>query len=156
MNKNIVKEKTCAVTGHRYGFSYFNKDKLNEIFKDLISLGFDNFLIGMAIGFDSICFQTLENLRKTNKIKITACVPCIKQYAKFTEAQTKEYFRQIESADEVIILSREYQEGCMQKRNEFMVDNSSCLVAYLTRSSGGTYKTVKYATEQNKKIIYIK
>jgi uncharacterized phage-like protein YoqJ len=156
MNRNIVKEKTCAVTGHRYGFNEINREKLKNIFLDLISLGFDNFLIGMAIGFDTICFQTLENLRKEYKIKITACVPCIKQYAKFNKEQTEEYFRQIENSDEVIILSREYKDGCMQKRNEFMVDNSTSLVAYLTRYSGGTYKTVKYAIEQNKKVIYIK
>ena len=48
-----------------------------------------------------------------------------------------------------------YTPYCMQKRNVFMVDNCSVLIAYLREKKGGTFNTVKYATSKNKKIIYI-
>jgi hypothetical protein len=44
----------------------------------------------------------------------------------------------------------------MKKRNKFMVDNVELVFCYLTKSLGGTYYTVKYAIENDKKIIYFK
>ncbi|MBO7187351.1 MAG: DUF1273 family protein [Clostridia bacterium] len=153
----MIKEKTCAVTGHRFNLSGLNLDKLKNEFINLIGAGYENFLIGMAIGFDTVCFQTLEELKKTYpNIKIIACVPCVKQYARFNQKQKEEYFRQIKNCDDVKILSSEYTPTCMFKRNKYMVDNSSVLIAFLNKKSGGTYNTVKYAVEKGIKIIYVK
>ena len=41
----------------------------------------------------------------------------------------------------------------MLKRDRYMVDNSDIVVAYLTKSSGGTYYTVKYANEKGVKVV---
>ncbi len=39
------------------------------------------------------------------------------------------------------------------KRNEWIVDNSDVLIAYVTRDFGGAYKTLKYARRKKKKVI---
>ena len=151
----INKARTLAVTGHRVLYNDFNRKKLEETLKRSVECGFNTFLIGMAIGFDTICFQILEEIRKEKDIKIIACVPCLTQADRFTLEQKKEYERMLSVADEVKIISKEYTNRCMQKRNEFMVDNSSGLIAYLKRDYGGTANTVNYAIKNHVPIIQI-
>lgn len=147
--------KTCAVTGHRGLNNDFDSDKLVSVLKEVIADGYDCFLIGMALGFDTECFHALEKMRKTENIKLIACVPCEDQDKKFTEAQKKEYKRMISVADEVTILSRAYTGKCMLMRNKFMIDRCSALIAYLRRKTGGTFYTVNYAEKTGKRIIFL-
>ena len=49
----------------------------------------------MALGFDTVCFQILEEIRKEKDIKIIACVPCSTQAEKFSLEQKKEYDRML-------------------------------------------------------------
>jgi uncharacterized phage-like protein YoqJ len=58
-------------------------------------------------------------------------------------------------ADQKIVISEEYTAWCMQKRNQFMVDNSSVLISYLRENKGGTLNTVNYAKKKNIKIIEV-
>ncbi len=152
---NIDKNKTICVSGHRKISVPVDRDKLASIFNCYIDKGIDTFLVGMAIGFDTICFQVLEKLREKNNIKIIACIPCLEQDKMFSEAQKKEYKRMIKSADERIILSEKYTPYCMMKRNRFMVDNSSMVLAYLVENKGGTFATIKYAKEKKLEIVIL-
>ena len=153
---NFDKSKTCAFTGHRILPADFDVEKLEKAVYKAVNEGFNVFLVGMAIGFDSVCFRVLEGLRLTNDIKIVACIPCKDQAEYYNEKQKKEYDRMILSADEKIVLSEKYYNGCMRVRNEFMVDNSSKIIAFLKIPGGGTYSTVKYAIEKGIEIEYIK
>lgn len=151
----INRAKTCAITGHRVLEKGFNKEKVREIFIKLFQAGFDTFLIGMALGFDTECFKILEDLKKENKIFLIACVPCKTQSYRFTKEQKNEYDRMLSVADEVVLVSEEYSKTCMQKRNQYMVDNCSVLLAYLRRDFGGTKNTVNYAIKRQVQIIKI-
>ena len=146
--------RTVAVTGHRT-LENVNEGRLEEIFKVLIKKGYNRFLVGMAIGFDTLCFNILEKLREKHDIKIIACIPCLEQDKYFTETQKTEYARMVKSADEKRIFSEKYTSYCMHRRNCYMVDKSSVLVAYLRKSFGGTYNTVKYAEKQKRLIVNI-
>ncbi len=148
-------EKTCSFSGHRILSSNFDKEELKNVVYGLIARGFDKFLVGMALGFDTECFKILEEIRRENDIKIVACVPCKDQSEFFKKKQKEEYRRMLDSADETIILAENYYEGCMFERNRYMVDNSSVLVAYLNFNRGGTYQTCRYAASLDKEIIYI-
>ncbi len=152
----IDKLRTACFTGHRILPGNFNADEVEKAVYKAINDNFNTFLVGMAIGFDSLCFRVLEGIRLSNDIKIIACVPCSDQSEFFNKKQKKEYDRMIKEADDVIMLGEKYQSGCMQKRNAFMVDNSSRLIAYLRIKGGGTYSTVKYAVEQGLEVEYIK
>lgn len=148
--------KSVSVTGHRVLSSGFDKKELENTFDMLIKSGYENFYVGMALGFDSVCFEILSELKKTNDIKIIACLPCEEQDELWNKTQKKKYREYLSSADEKIVISEKYMPTCMNERNKYMVDNSSVLVAYIYRSSGGAYNTVKYALEKQKYIIYIK
>ena len=152
----INNNRACAVTGHRVLQDDFDRKSLKSLFIDLIDEGYDTFFIGMALGFDMLCFKVLEELSKEyKKVKLIACIPCAGQAYKYSKKQKEEYDRMVKDADEIVLISQTYTKTCMQKRNKFMVDNSSVLVAYLKRDFGGTANTVRYAKSINRKIIYI-
>ncbi len=145
---------TCCFSGHRILKKDFNVLKLIEIVDKLIINGYRTFLVGMAWGFDLKAFEIL--LTKKNKnIDIIACVPCKEQNAYFKKEEKEKYDEFLKKADKIVYVSNEYYEGCMQKRNRYMVDNSSILVAYLYSNMGGTKNTVSYAEKKGINIIYI-
>lgn len=148
-------EKTCSFSGHRILPRNFDLSEIEKAVYNAINDGFSTFLVGMAIGFDSVCFSILERLREKNEIKIVSCVPCADQSEFFNRKQKAEYERMLGSADKVVYLAEKYYDGCMQKRNEFMVDNSKRLICYLKSPYGGTYATVKYAVEKEREIVYL-
>lgn len=149
------KKITCSFSGHRILPKEFNTEELKKAVDNAIKDGFSQFLVGMAIGFDTLCVKELIKIKEKSDIKIVACVPCLDQAEYFNSKQKKEYFSLLKKADEVICLNENYFDGCMQQRNEFMVDNSSRLICYLKAGYGGTYSTVKYAVEKGLDIIYI-
>lgn len=147
--------KSACFTGHRELPEIFSVDKLKKKIESVIILGYDTFYCGMALGFDSMCFLVLEELRKKYKIKIIAAVPCDGQDEKFSISQKIEYRRMLDSADEVVYVSHNYTPDCMLKRNRYMVDNSSLVIAYYHKEKTGTSYTVNYAAKENKKIITV-
>ncbi|MBQ3234936.1 MAG: DUF1273 family protein [Clostridia bacterium] len=145
---------TCCFTGHRVLKRDFNEQRLSEIIDKLIENGYKTFLVGMAIGFDLKAFEVLLTKRSKN-IDIIACVPCKEQDKFFNLKQKEQYKNAIDNADKVVCLSEEYYDGCMQKRNAYMVDNSSIVVAYMYANIGGTKNAVNYAKKKGKNIIYL-
>lgn len=155
MNKDINIEKTCSFTGHRILKKDINVEDIDNIVDMLISQGYNTFLVGMALGFDLLCFERLL-LKKSKNIKIIACIPCKGQEGKYPSKEKEKYYKLLEQADQKIYMFEEYENGCMFVRNRFLVDNSSVIVAYFYKKSGGTYYTVNYAEKRRKKIIFIK
>jgi uncharacterized phage-like protein YoqJ len=145
---------TCCFSGHRVLKKDFNVDKLTAVVDKLISNGYRTFLVGMAWGFDLKVFEVLLT-KKNYNIDIIACVPCKEQSTYFKKEEKQKYEDFLKKADKVVYVSNEYFDGCMQKRNRYMVDNSSILVAYLYSNIGGTKNTVSYAEKQGKNIIKI-
>lgn len=151
----IDKNKTCSITGHREICDDIDERNLKEVFLKLIEGGKNTFLVGMAIGFDTLCFNLLEEIRKDKPIKIFACIPCDTQSKKFCGKDKFEYDRMLKVADKRIYVSHDYTPYCMFKRNMYMVDNSSVLVAYKRKDSGGSARTVKYAEQNGCSVIAV-
>ncbi len=60
-----------------------------------------------------------------------------------------------EYADKVCYTSENYLNGCMQKRNRHLIDNSSVCGCYLTEKTGGTAYTVNHAQQCGVAVINI-
>lgn len=151
--------KSCCFTGHRaipdkYADSII--EQLEDVIEKLISSGVYEFYCGGAVGFDTIAAIILIKYKTINpKLRLILSLPCVDQDKNFSKTE-KAVYRFIKSeADEIIYTEQSYSRGCMHKRNRYLVDNSDICVCYLKKRSGGTAYTVKYAQEQNKKIIYI-
>ena len=119
-----------------------------------IQSGYRCFITGGAIGFDTLSAQTVLNAKQEHrrkKIKLILAIPCPEQADGWEQADIDVYEHIKILADSVVYVSTHNKKGCMHKRNRYMVDNSSLCIAYMTRQSGGTAYTVKYAQENNKK-----
>ena len=150
--------KVCVFTGHRDLQSDFSKKKLKEAVKEVIDMGADTFLCGMAMGFDLIAAETVLSLkRKFPHIKLVACIPCVGQEKYFSNTDKRRYVVAVKKADERVVLSDSYYRGCMQARDRYMADRGDILITYCKKQEGGTAYTVHYFQKVNPegKIIFL-
>lgn len=155
-NLNIDVDKTCAFTGHRDINEQLDAEFLTECLQEFIDSGYDTFLSGMARGFDLIAADAVLKLKEKNgHIKLIACVPCPEQSKYYPSEEKEKYDRILPLCDGVETVSAHYYNGCMQRRDRFMVDNSSLLIAYSRTREGGTFYTLSYAISRNKKVCVI-
>ena len=111
----------------------------------------------MAQGVDLWSSQIVLNLQKKNPaLKFHCVLPCKGQESKWT-ASVQEHYRSIlAQANEVVYVGQEYSRNGMLKRNRYLVDHSSILLAvYNGTWRSGTGATVRYAQKLNREIIII-
>ena len=156
---------TLCVTGHRpnklfgYNLSHPKWVKLKEIFKELlIQHECKEAISGMALGVDTIfALAVLELKESGNDIKLHVVIPCLNQSCKWRENDQKLHQSIVDKADKVTYVSSQpYSRECMQKRNEFMVDNSDGVIAVWDGSPGGTANCVLYAKKVKKPVLALK
>ena len=164
-----MREFACCISGSRpqslpWGFDEadercksFKNILKNELIK-IIDKGYTHFIGGMALGVDQYAFEILLEYRHFNpnkQIFLEAAIPCETQAASWTESQRDRYFDIVKNVDKETLVSKRYYSYCMQKRNEYMVDNSSLLLAVISNNSRGTTGTVKYANRKGLEIVKI-
>jgi len=155
--KFMTRENTCFFTGHRSIPSDTLTDVTLALQKLVVSLyreGFRYFLCGGAMGFDMLAEQTvIKAARFTDEIHLVLALPCRNQTERWGHSEhslelLREYQRIKGMASHIVYLSNFYYDGCMRKRNQFMVDNSSLCVTYYNGSNrGGTAQTVRFARQ---------
>lgn len=145
---------TCTFTGHRQ-LNDLDYALMDRVILNLVKNGCNRFFCGMAKGFDLAAAESLIEIKRDYPAEIVACIPCERQSDGYTAADRARYDRILKNCSEIIVLSDNYYNGCMQVRDRFMVDNSDVVLCYLRKKSGGTYYTVNYASKLGKKIIEI-
>ena len=155
----IEKEKTCCFSGHRViapAHRAEMQDRLKHRIQELEEVGIHTFITGGARGFDTLAAEAVLERRKENSaIRLVLALPCENQTAGWSQAEKEAYQTIREQADKVYVLAKDYDSGCMMRRNRFMVDHSSACVFYLLQTRSGTYKTVEYAMEQDLRLYNI-
>ena len=160
---------TCSFSGHRpqnLPWKYnehnlrclFFKHKLKKIIINIIKKGFKYFISGMAQGADIICAEIILKLKKKyTTIELECAIPCLNQTKNWSYDYITRYNEIIHKANKITyVSSKEYFNGCMQKRNKYMIDNSSLLIAIFNGRYGGTKNTIDYAKMKNLSINILK
>lgn len=107
----------------------------------------------MAVGFDLVAAEVALSLRDELKgLQVVAVVPFERMQLRFSESQRALFERVTHGADEVITLATRYSASVYALRNNYLVDNSTAVIAYFTGEKGGTAYTVRRAV---KKLAYI-
>lgn len=162
LNKNI----TCAFTGKRpqnLPWKFNEEDERCKLIKEktkieienAVKKGYKNFITGMALGFDTYVAEILLELKQQYELKLICVIPCKTQDTLWSQKDKKRYHDILSKADYIHCISETYTSWCMQKRNEYMVDNSSLLIALFDGKSGGTKNTIDYATNNGVETIVI-
>ena len=151
------KENSCCFTGHRpmklpWGMNESDprcielKAELATMLEAAYEMGYRNFICGMAIGCDMYFAEAVLALREQHPdVRLEAAIPCGGQSEKWNKKERLRYNHLIDSADEVKVLQIQYTPDCMMKRNFYMVDKSSLIIACFDGRPGGTMKTILYA-----------
>ncbi|MBQ6539654.1 MAG: DUF1273 family protein [Oscillospiraceae bacterium] len=159
---------SCSFTGHRpIKLPWKNdesdercvelKKKLYDIAEAVYLSGVRHFLCGMAQGSDLYFCETIIELRnRYPDVTLEAVIPCETQAAKWREQDRERYFRLVAQCDTETMLQREYTPDCMSKRNKYLVDHASVIIAVYDGTFGGTMQTIMYARQQDLEIIQIR
>lgn len=147
---------TVAATGHRPGSLQPYGGYSNLLFNQLITFARKTLrddrpkrmTVGMALGWDQAVAQACVDL----DIPFTAAVPFEGQESTWPDASRARYARLLAFADHVqIICDKDTMPvpRAMQKRNEWMVDQSQAVMALWNGSFGGTHNCIRYAEKQH-------
>ena len=163
---DIMKANTVCFSGHRpekFPSSDENSDIIIRIKKDIyreikksIDQGFTTFITGCARGVDIwAALMVIEQKHKNDNIKLISAIP-YKEHGKSFKGKDKFLINNILlNSDEIIYVSESYSRDCMRLRNQFMVDNSSKLIAVVSDYRSGTGQTIRYANKQGLDTIII-
>jgi len=112
------------------------------------------FITGMALGIDMWAARIILALKSTYPhLQLVAAIPCANHSSKWIQSSQDEWKIIIDQCDHVHYVSDdEYTNWCMQKRNEWMVDNSDFIIAIYNGVKGGTRNCITYADKKDKKI----
>lgn len=162
----IIKEKTVAFTGNRelntpdgrpdHNLINVIRTELYYALEDCYHEGKNTFLDGMAWGFDLLAAEvTLELKTKYPDIKLIAVIPFMGQELTFSQANQKLFKKINDAADERIFIRDGYSNEAYHKRNDFLIDNCSEMIAYCNtnvkgvRGKGhGTLSTIRKAEQK--------
>ena len=157
----MIEKIKIAITGHRpdkLGNDYDLKSPLIDrihlsILEILESIDKDLNILpitGMALGIDTLYALIAIELN----LPFIAAVPCLNQESKWIEKSRKVYRDIINNSLCTVhcVTDGECTRSCMQKRNEWMVNECNELIAVWDGTSGGTSNCVKYAESRSKKI----
>ncbi|MCM1334831.1 MAG: DUF1273 domain-containing protein [Bacteroides sp.] len=165
--EKIDPSEVCSFSGYRPSKLPFRWDKrdggyrkVREMIREEIVLfaesGVHFFQTGMARGIDLLCGELVLELRKKYPINLTCVVPCINQCMGWGAEDQETYFRLIKAATNVVQVTGEsYSNGCMLKRDRYLVDTAQYMIAVFDGKKGGTMFTINYARQQKRTIIVL-
>ena len=160
----------CAFTGHRpekLGFPWDEgepryKRLKQKLFCEILQLtrdGVSVFITGMARGVDQLAAEIVLSLKDVvpdRNLQLWAAVPYDRQSLSWSPKDKARYDVILKKADKIEYVSHNYYNGCLLKRNRYMVDNASHLIAvYDENQGGGTKYTVDYARKKGLNITII-
>ena len=149
-----LRQRTVAFTGHR---SYYGQadDELRALVRDLVERGFTRFLCGMAWGFDLAAGRVVRELkREFAEIELIAVEPFAEFRSLFSGEDGALYDALVEVATERVVVSDEDSTMVYMRRNDYLVDNASLVVAWCDgRGRGGTTYTVERARKSRVEVI---
>ena len=160
-----ARQESCCFTGHRPGklpWRYNEFDprclKLKRRIADAVELayeqGFRHFLCGMAMGCDLYFCEAVLALRERHPdVTVEAAIPCPTQADAWPPAQRERYDRLVAACDFETMVSGQYTSTCMLRRDRYLVDHASLLIAAFDGTAGGTRYTVEYALNQGLAIV---
>jgi len=135
--------QSCCFTGHCYISPEEMKDPQAVLIKtltELIDQGVRDFYAGGALGFDTMAALIVLKLkRKYKHIRLILLLPCKNQTKGWPQTDKNVYDHILKKADEVVYISEQYYQGCMQARNRALVEHSDICVCFLTKPTGGTW-----------------
>lgn len=159
------RQSACSFTGHRPGKLPWKFDErdvrcvdLKRRMRDAVEAawqeGYRHFLCGMAMGCDLYFCECAMALRgREPEVTVEAVIPCPTQAQDWPEGERARYRALVAGCDYETLVSERYTSDCMQRRNRYLVDHASLLIAAYDGTQGGTQYTIQYALRRGLNIV---
>ena len=161
-------QTSCAFTGHRpvrlpWGTNESDprclvlKEHLAQAVEEAYAAGCRHFLCGMAQGADLYFGEIVLSLRDRRPgVTLEAAIPFAGQADRWPQTDQERRQTILDQCDYETVVQHSYSPGCMARRNRYMVDRSSRLIAvYDGQPQGGTYQTLAYAMQKGLAIAIV-
>ncbi len=151
--EQILRKHRCCFSGHRPGKLRQSKREVclaleAEICR-AIDDGYVTFITGMAQGVDLWAAEIVLQYRAQNpKIHLACACPFPWFDANWSAEWKTCYQNVLKQSDKVRYISDAYHPECFSRRNRWMVDRSSRLIAVWNGLPGGTKQTIRYAKKK--------
>lgn len=141
--------KTCCFTGPRPKNYPWGRDKeceakieekLKIAMQEAVERGYRHFISGMSAGIDLLAAKIVLQLRgDMPKMEITleAAIPFLFQSKRWKEETKREYEIILSQCDKVHYIADAFSLEAYKKRDKYMVDKSSLLIAVEGKPNGG-------------------
>ena len=160
MTEETLRQSTCCFTGHRADKLHRSEKEIRKDLKEAITQaiddGYTTFITGMAYGVDLWAGElVLEKRRWNRKLKLVAAVPFQGFESRWSDRWRWHYNQVLKKANEAHYICDGYASFAYQKRNEWMVDHSSRVIAVYNGEAGGTRNTIRYAEKKEVPIVLL-
>ena len=141
----------CTFFGHRDCPSSIKGKLHKEIERLICNHGVDTFYVGTQGSFDRMAYAALVELRQRYRYikvyRVLAYMPKLSIIA-----------ADCSMLDDTILpegIEKAHPRYAIIKRNNWMIDRSDYVIAYVTRSFGGAYQAVERAKKMGKSVIAV-
>lgn len=157
----MAEQRVCCFTGHRpdkmpWGADESDprclrvKEEISRALERAYALGYRHFISGMARGGDLYFAEAVLELRERYPDVLLECArPCESQSSRWPWEEQRRYDGILERCNYETMVQHTYDRGCMMRRNRYMVDHSTRIIAlYDGVPTGGTARTLAYALQK--------
>ncbi len=153
------KSKTVCFSGHRQEKLPDNGNLRSTKMKAILSMlyyeiyqsiedGYETFIAGGSRGIDLMAAELVyQFIHQGKKIRLVTAMPHPDFGNNFKGDDLFMRGNALIESELVINVSDKCHEGCYSKRNKFMVDHSSRLIAVVSDWQSGTGQTIRYAQQ---------
>ena len=144
----------CCFTGHRPEKLSLSENEVKPLLEkaidNAIADGYVTFITGMAKGTDIWAAEIVLEKKKQNEALHLICAvphPDFEKRRGFFEERRYNHY--------ITTISDHYYKACYQKRNEWMVDRSSLVIAVWNGQPSGTKNTIDYANRKGTNVVSV-
>ena len=164
---SMERETTCCFTGHRPdklpwgtneedGRCLALKESIARELEGLYRRGYRHFISGMARGADLYFVEAALALRREHPdVTVEGAVPCQSQADRWPEPERARGRAALDACDLETMVQQNYDRFCMHRRDRYMVDRSSAILAAFDGTPGGTMYTLSCAMDQGLDILLL-
>ena len=147
---------SCTFAGHRDVYRGEAGAAVEAVLLELLERDSEFcFYTGEMGRFDEMCAQAVRKLRAQSpgkRIKLILVEPYMKQRINTEGEWLRRQFDDIIIPEELLGV---HYKAAIEKRNQWMIDQSQYLIAYVRRNFGGAAKAAQYAVKHGVNIVRI-
>lgn len=140
----------CCFAGHRPEKLRASESEikawLEMKIREAVADGYVTFITGMGMGVDLWCAQIIARMKaKDPSLHLICAIPYPGFEARWNREWQSRYHDLARQADITRTICQHYEDGAFQKRNTWMVDHCSRVIAYYNGEPGSTRSLLDYA-----------